>query len=149
MDVSKLIWLLVIVVVVGGAWLFTSGGVNYQFNKYTETPVSEESAESQVAHEKGLSKLGGFLLSTFRYERAAEVYKTAIERYPTGENVWWNAYQLARAYEKMENYEEAVRWLVHLRDSDADAQDERVPGRDALGLRIQNLVEVHEIPGYT
>lgn len=147
MDMSKIVYPLIIVVVIGAGWLVTSGGVNWQIKKYTEaTPGAD--TERDALDEKGLSKVGGFLLGTLRYERAAAVYETAIERYPNGENVWWNLYQLARCQEKLERYEDAVRNLDILRTQDADSFDERVPDFDNLNLRIQKLVEIHEIPGY-
>ena len=96
-----------------------------------------------------LSCRRGFLLTTFRYERAAEVYQAAIDRYQNGENVWWNLYQLARCQEKLELYEEAVKTLSLLRDQNADGFDERVPDFNNLDLRIQKLIEIHEITGYS
>lgn len=147
MDMSKIVYPLIIVAVIGGGWLLTSGGVNWQFKKYTEATPGQD-VEQDVLDEKGLSKLGGFLLGTLRFERASEVYEKAIERYPNGANIWWNYYQLARCYEKMEKYKEAVELLSYLSNEDGDSYDERVPNRDNLDLRIQKLVEVHEIPGY-
>ena len=144
MDVSKLIWALVIVAVIGGGWLFTSGGVNYMYKNATEATVGQD-VERDKIDEATLSKWGGFLLSTFQYEKARKFYQTAVERYPTGANVWWNYYQLARAHEKLENYRDAVNILTQLRDQDADSHDERVPERDNLDLRIQKLKEVHDI----
>lgn len=145
MDVSKLIWALVIAAVVGGGWLLTSGGVNWQLTKYTEATPGED-ADRDELDEAGLSKLGGFLLTTFRYEKAKEVYDLALDRYPDGKNIWWNLYQLARCEERLENYQDAVNCLVILRDQDGDSHDERVPNRDNLELRIQKLVETHELP---
>lgn len=147
MDMSKIVYPLIAVAVIGGAWLLTSGGVNWRYNNLTKATVGEDE-DKDIADERGLSKLAGFLLGTLRYERAATVYQTAIDRYPNGKNVWWNLYQLARCQEKMELYEEAVVNLDILRTQDADSFDERVPDFDNLNMRIQKLVEVHEIPGY-
>jgi tetratricopeptide (TPR) repeat protein len=145
MDVSKLIWALVIVAVVGGGWLLTSGGVNYMYNNATKATVGQDASKDET-DEAALSKWGGFLLSTFQYEKAQKFYQTAVDRYPAGKNFWWNCYQLARAEEKLKNYEKSVQILTMLRDQNADAQDERVPDFDNLNLRINKLRELHEIP---
>jgi len=146
MDISKIVWPLVIVAVLGLGWLVTEGGVNYQFKKYNEGATGTD-PEKDALQEKGLSKLAGFLMTTFRYQKAADTYNAAIDRFPNGENVWWNSYQLARCQEKLKNFDEAVRLLVFIRDQDGDSHDERIPGFDNLNLRIQKLVETHEIKG--
>ncbi|PCJ53775.1 MAG: hypothetical protein COA73_14960 [Candidatus Hydrogenedentota bacterium] len=145
MDLSKVKWVVIVLVVVGGGWLVTEGGMDYVFNAATEELPGND-PEKDVIDEASLSKYGGFLLSTFRYTKAKIFYTAAIERYgPEGGNYYWNIYQLARCEEKMGNYESAVLLLRELHNVDGDAFDERVPGRDTLKLRIMKLVETHDL----
>lgn len=145
MDLSGLKWPLIIVVVLALGWLVSEGGVNFMYNRFTKTPVEEQDEETQVAHEAGLSRLGGFLLKTFRYEKAEDVLLEAISRYPDGKNALYNEYRLAKCYEKQERYRACVEVLQDLRDMDAHFIDKRVPEADVLQLRIDKLAEVHEL----
>lgn len=145
MDLSKVKWVVIIAIVVGGGWLATEGGVNWAFKRATSgTPGESESADA--TSEATLTRYGGFLMSTFRYERAKEFYTEAITRFPDGKNRYWNRYQLARCEDKLGNFQNEVDLLYSLYEIDADQYDERIPGVNELQLRIQKLVEVHELP---
>ncbi len=145
MDLSKLKWVVVIAIVVGGGWLATEGGVNWAFSRATSgTPGEDPSADAR--HEATLTRYGGFLLSTFRYEKAKQFYTEAINRFPEGKNRYWNRYQLARCEDKLGNFQNEANLLYSLYEIDADQYDERIPGVIELQTRIQKLVEVHELP---
>ena len=142
MDMTFLKWPIIIAIVVGVGWLLTEGGVNYMYDKFTTGSVGED-AERDAFNESGLSKLGWYSMMTYRYERAATIYELSVDRYPDGANYWMAYYHLARAYERMERYQEAVDILAMLRNADADQYDERVPNVATLTLRIDKLVEVN------
>ena len=142
MDMSKLVWAFAIVAVIVVGWLLTSGGTEFMYKQYTEsTPGVDEAQDKR--DEAGLSRLGGYLLRTFRYERAAEVYEAAIKRYPNSKNYYMNIYNQAKAYQKMEEWEKAADNLMYLRDVDGDQYDERVPNFDQLNGELSRIVEVH------
>lgn len=144
MDLSFLKWPLIILIIVGLGWLLTEGGVNYMYNKFTQASPGEDEAKDAF-NEAGLYRLGGYLLMTFRYERAAQSYETEIRMFPEGENYWMANYNLARCYEKMEDFQKAVDLLAFLRNQNADQYDERVPDVNTLTHRIDTLVEVNEL----
>lgn len=144
MDLSWLKWLVIVLVVFGLGWLVTSGGVNYMYNKATAGTVGVDAAKDK-SNEAILTRYGGFLLSTFRYDRAKQFYSTALQRYPGGENRFWNRYQLARCHEKLDEMEESVNLLLYLYDENGNQYDSRVPNQDTLKLRIQKLIEVNQI----
>ncbi len=144
MDVSKIVYPLIVAAVIGVGWLVTSAGVDYQFKKYSEAPSGD--VEKDALKEAGLSKLGGFLMRTFRYEKAGECFNTGITNYPDGKNYWYNNYRLAKCLEKMEKWDEATNILIYLRDKNAIEQDDRIPDQATLGLRIEKLIEIHELP---
>ena len=144
MNLTWLKWVVILAVVFGGGWLVTSGGVNYMYKRATTGPTGVDEAKDK-SNEATLSRYGGFLISTFRYERAKDFYSAAIQRYPAGANRWWNRYQLARCHEKLDEIQQAVDILVMLWQEDADQYDERVPDRDQLKLKIQKLIEVNQL----
>lgn len=144
MDLSKLKWLVIFAVIIGGGWLFTSGGVNYMYNRATSGTPGADAAKDK-SNEATLSKYGGFLMATFRYERAKDFYNAALQRYPGGDNRYWNRYQLARAHEKLDEMEDAVNLLLYLWEEDAIQYDARVANKDELKLRIQKLIEVNQL----
>ena len=144
MDLSKVKWLVIFAVIIGGGWLFTSGGVNYMYNRATSGTPGVDAAKDK-RNEATLSKYGGFLMATFRYDRAKDFYNAALQRYPGGANRYWNRYQLARCHEKLEEYEDAVNLLVYLHNENAIQYDPRVANPDELKLRIQKLIEVNEL----
>lgn len=147
MDLSKLKWVFIIVVVVGAGWLLSTGGINWVYNNATKGVVGEDLDKDRV-NEATLSRYGGFLLSTFRYEQAKKFYQTAIDRYPEGANLWWNTYQMARCEENLEEYQHAADILHMLWQENADAIDERVPDQNTLKHRLDQLVELHDLPRY-
>lgn len=144
MDLTWLKWLVIILVVLGVGWLFTSGGVNYMEKKFSQPPADETAA---LANEAGLSKLGGFLLKTFRYDRARQVFEKATNTYPDGANALYNYYRLVKCYEKLGQYQDAADTLAYLSSIDAHSMDKRVPESSNLDLRRAKLIEVHELPG--
>lgn len=145
MDLSGLKWPLIIGIVVVAGWLVSEGGVSFMYNKFTETPLEQQDADQQEAYEAGLSRLGGFLVKTFRYKKAEEVLSEAMIRYPEGKNYLYNRYRLAKCVEKQGRYDECVAILIDLRDLGAHTYDERVPETDVLQLRIDKLAETHEL----
>lgn len=142
MDMTFLKWPIIIAIVGGVGWLLTEGGVNYMYDKFTEGSVGED-AEKDAFNESGLYNIGWYSMMTYRYERAATIYELNVDRYPDGKNYWMSYYHLARAYERMERYQEAVDILAMLRYEDADQYDERVPDVPTLTLRIDKLCEVN------
>jgi tetratricopeptide (TPR) repeat protein len=145
MDLSGLKWPLIIGVLVLAGWLVSEGGVSFMFNKFTSTSVEQQDAAQQEAYEAGLSRLGGFLIKTFRYRKAEEVFTEAVTRYPEGKNYLYNRYRLAKCAEKQGRYDECVGILIDLRDMDANSYDNRVPNADVLQSRIDKLAETHEL----
>ncbi len=144
MDLSFLKWPIIIGVVVLVGWLGSSGGVNYMFNKFTaDTPGV--SAERDTVNEAGLSRLGGYCLKLFKYEKAMLAFQTAIERFPNGANRWYNEYRMVKCAEKMEDYAGAVRILKGLMANSASQYDDRVPANEVLNLRAEKLIETHNL----
>ncbi len=141
---GSLKWVIIAAVIVGVVWLMGSGGVNYMFKKYTTGPVGAD-ARADVRNEAGLSGLGQYLLSTFQYSKAARVFRTAMDRYPNGENYWWNLQRLGRCREKQGQHEETVNILEMLIQANAHEKDSRVPTNDALKLRAEKLINLHDL----
>ncbi len=147
MDLSKLKWVFIAAIVIGGGWLVTEGGITWVYNNATEaTPGTDP--EKDKTDENTLSRYGGFLLTTFRYERAKKFYQAAIDRYPDGDNLWWNYYQMARCEERLFNYQRAADILHMLWTENADQYDERVPDVATLQLRLDKLIEVNDLERY-
>lgn len=144
MDLSKFKWPIIIAVVAGAIWLVTDPGVDYMYNKFTQGEPGQDAAKDE-ANEAGLSRLGGFLMQTFRYAKAQMVLEKDLEMFPQGKNALYNDYRLAKCVEKQGDYARCVRILQELRDMEASGQDERIPNRDVLQLRIDKLVEVNEL----
>lgn len=145
MDLSGLKWPITIVVIVAVGWLFTSGGVNWMITQSTKA-VPGTDVEKDKFDEAMLSRLGGYLLLQWRYEKAAECFNLARDRYgETGANYWYNTYRLVTCYERMQQYQTAVEVLDYLLNNGANAYDKRVPENDNLGLRKGKLLETHEL----
>jgi len=107
MDLSGLKWPLIIVLVVGGGWLFTSGGVNWmQSQAMKNTPGVDENQDK--LDEATLSRLGGYMLRMWRYDKAIELMEAACDRYPGGANFWYNVYRLHTCYERKGHLRRAV-----------------------------------------
>lgn len=141
MDLSFLKWPCIIAVVVGGAWLMTSGGVNFMYNRFTDDAVGVD-ANADKVNEAGLSRLGGYCLKTFQYEKAMMIFQTACDRYPQGANLYYNQYRMAKCAEKMDNFPEAVALLRGLIQVNANQIDDRVPINDNLKARSDKLEEL-------
>lgn len=144
MDLSGLKWPLIIAVIVLVGWLFTSGGVNFMIKNFTESTPGAD-AEQDKIDEAGLSRVGGYLLYLWRWDKAAEVFQTALDRYPQGANAWYNYYRLARCHERKGRYQETFNILNQLISVDAHKIDERVPHIDNLRLQAKKLQELHEL----
>lgn len=145
MDLSRLKWPIIIIVVLGVGWLGSSAGVSYMVNKFTAAAPGQDAAQDKV-DEAGLSRVGGYLLMTFRYAQAATVYQLAIDRYGTnGVNYWNNQYSLARCLEHMNRFQDSYNILQMLISNSAHNYDPRVPVDDNLRLRAAKLKEVHEL----
>ena len=147
MDLSKIKWVFIAAVVIGGGWLVTEGGITWVYNNATEASPGTD-PEKDKSDESTLSRYGGFLLTTFRYERAKKFYQAAIDRYPDGDNLWWNYYQMARCEERLFNYQRAADILHMLWTENADQYDERVPDVATLQLRLDKLIEVNDLERY-
>ncbi|HUW60894.1 MAG TPA: hypothetical protein VMZ06_07785 [Candidatus Bathyarchaeia archaeon] len=144
MDLSFLKWPIIIVVVVGGGWLLTSGGVNFMYNKFTATPPGAD-AKADAVNEAGLSKLGGYCLKTFQYEKAMLMFSTACDLYPQGANFYYSKYRMAKCAEKMDDVPQAVALLRALIQVNANSIDSRVPENDNLRARSDKLEAVNNV----
>jgi len=155
MDLSFLKWPIIIVVVLGGAWLLSDGGVNYMEKRFTADQPGKD-AQVDKADEAGLSRLGAFLMFTFRYKHADQIFQKCAQRYPNGANYWLNLFRRARLQEKLAGgtsdpqkskmfYQASLDILVHLIKVNAHEKDDRVPNNDILRLRADKLAEVHEL----
>jgi tetratricopeptide (TPR) repeat protein len=150
MDLSKLKWVVIFGVLGLIVFLGTGKGMDYVYDKATDSLPGND-LEEDVVDEAALSKYAGFLMSTLQYKKAKQFYIAAIERYngqgeaPQGNNYWYNVYQLARCHEKLEEYEDACTLLYECWKVDADKLDERVKDNDTLRLRMEKLIELHEL----
>lgn len=142
MDLSFLKWPLIILVIVGVAFLFTSPGVNFMVNRYTKATVGQD-AQRDIKDEAGLSRIGGYLLYMWQYQRAYDTMQLAIDRYGSdGANYWYNLYRMARCLDRMERYRESYDMLQQLINANAHDIDDRVANNDNLRLRAAKLKEV-------
>lgn len=145
MDLSRLKWPVIILVVVGVAWLLSSGGLNYMVNHYTKAVPGQDPAKDK-SDEAGLTRLGGFQMMLFRYENAAAIMKLSMDRYGTaGANYWYNLYRMAKAYDRLKQYQASYNVLQQLIQANASQYDSRVPDNNNLQLRASKLKEVHEL----
>jgi len=144
MDLSFLKWPIIIGVIVGVGWLMSSGGVNYMSNKFTAGTPGKDAKKDEI-DELGLSRLGGYCLALFNYDKAMSIFQTALERYPNGKNALFIKYRMARCAEKLKDYQQAVNLLKELMVVDAHATDDRVPNNDNLRLRAEKLTEMYEL----
>lgn len=144
MDLSGLKWPLIIVVVGFVGWLGTSGGINWMVNNATKAQPGVD-AERDVLDEATLTKVGGYLMMLWKYERAIEVMELALDRYPNGKNAYYNYYRLVRCYERLGNNQHAYDILKDLMSMQAWEYDSRVPSQDGLAHNAQKLQELHEL----
>ena len=149
MELSRLKWPIIIVVVVGIGWLLTSPGVDYMHRKFTQDPGDD--AQKAKAYDAGLSRLGGYLMMTFQFGKAETVLHDALLLYGpngqfgVGENHYFNYYRLATVKEHLNKIRESVDILGDLMDVNARQYDVRVPEIDVLNLRRNKLIEMHEL----
>ena len=144
MDLSKLRWPVVILIIAGFIWLVSSPGMRFFYERYANAPVGQ-SAEEDRKNEAGLSWVGGFLLRTLRYEFADEVLTFAVEVYPNGENRLANEYKLSIVANRLGDYQRSVDILHELSRLNASTIDDRVPGNDRLNADALKLVEIHDL----
>ena len=144
MDLTFLKWPFIIALVVLAGWLLSNGGVNYMYGNFIDDPVGV-SAEKDAANESGLSRLGGYCLRLFKYDKAMVIFQTALERYPEGNHRWYNQYRMAKCAEKMGNPAQAVSLLQVLIAANASQFDNRVPTNENLQLRVEKLIEVNDL----
>ena len=144
MDLSFLKWPIIIALIAVVCFLLSGSGVDYMLKKFTAEPPGAN-AQRDVTNEMGLSRLGGYCLRLFRYEKAMNIFETATSRFPDGKNRWYNEYRKVRCAEKMINYKKAADILLMLIDINANQFDKRVPNNDVLKLRREKLVETHEL----
>lgn len=145
MDLSGLKWPLIIAVLVGVGWLASSGGVNWMQSGFTKnTPGTD--LERDKLDEAGLTRLAGYVLWLWKYEKSKELMNLALDRYgESGANYWYNTYRITTCDDRLGNYEDAVAGLQYLMDNVASEKDPRVPENDALALKSQKLRETHEL----
>lgn len=147
MDLSKLKWVIIAAIVIGGGWLVTEGGINWVYDNATkEAPGADP--DKDKTDENTLSRYGGFLMATFRYEKAKKFYQSAIDRYPEGDNLWWNYYRMARCEERLYNYQRAADILHMLWTENANQHDERVDDQPTLKRRLDTLIEFNDLQRY-
>jgi tetratricopeptide (TPR) repeat protein len=144
MDLSFLKWPSIIGAIVLVGWLASSGGVDYMYKKFTTDQPGGDAKKDELA-EAGLSRLGGYTLKLFKYDKTMEILETAITRYPEGKNVWHNKYRMVKCAEKLGDYRKAVDLIRELMDANASEIDSRVPNNDNLRLRSDKLIEMHEL----
>lgn len=143
MDLSGLKWPAIILVVAIVGWLLSSGGVNWMIGNFSKSTVGQD-AKRDIRDEAGLSRVGGFLYSTWRWEKAAYVFDLARSRYSTtGKNYYYNTYRLARCYDRLKRYQETVNLYRELSGVEAHSIDRRVPYTDSIIKWTQELVEMH------
>lgn len=144
MDLSKVKWIVIFVLAMGSIWLITEPGVNYMIGRFSAQEAGSDPSRDTI-NEAGLTRVGTFLMMTFRYEKADEVFELALERYPEGKNAEYNYFRQARAAEKMKDYRRAVNILEDIIADDGHSIDPRIPESDALRLRADKLIETHEL----
>lgn len=145
MDLSGLKWPIIIVLIVGIAFLASSPGINYLVNNFTKATPGEDPDRDRT-DEAGLSRVAGFLIYLWRYEHALAVMQVSLNRYgPSGANYWYNKYRMARCLDRLGRYQESYNILQELIAADASQYDSRVADNDNLRLRATTLREMHEL----
>ncbi len=145
MNLSKVFWIAVFVVIIGGGYMLTTKGMEKAYQNATSTLPGNDPARD-VADEATLTKYGEFQQTIFRYQNAKMFYKAAIDRY--GESVanyWSNLHQFARCEQKLGNEMEALEIYYTLWDYDASSQDSRVPSSETLANRIKQLIALNDL----
>lgn len=145
MDLSFLKWPIIILVIVGIGFLFTSPGVNWMVNRYTKATVGQDMGKD-LTDENGLTRIGGYLLFTWQYQKAYDTMNLSVQRYGAdGRNYHYNLYRMARCLDRLERYKESYNILEQLIQVNAHEFDNRVADNDNLRLRADKLKEVHEL----
>lgn len=145
MDLSGLKWPIIIVALVVGGWLFTSGGVNWLQSQATKATPGID-VNKDVRDEAMLTRLGGYSMRLWKYDKALELFELSRARYgEMGKNYWYNTYREVRCYERIGKPETAVEILTYLIDNGAHDKDPRVPDADNLGLTRNKLNETFEL----
>ncbi len=148
MDLSKIFWCVVIGVILLAGWLMTTSGMEKIYQNATKNLVGND-PDQDIIDEATLSKYGGLQQSMFRYENAKLFYTTSIDRYGMdGQNYWANLHQVARCELKLENDLEALKIFYDLWLDNAHLEDKRVPSRNVLKSRIQQLIELNDLQEY-
>ena len=145
MDLSGLKWPVVIAVLVGLGWLFTSGGVNWMYGSFTEaSPGIDE--QQDLRDEAGLTKLASYTYHLWKWETTIQIIETCAERYGDwGPNYWFNLERLSTCYERIGDYQTSYDILQDLMNADAHEIDSRVGNFDNLSMRAAKLKEMYEL----
>ncbi len=147
MDLSGLKWPIIIALIAGIVFIASSPGVNYLVSNFTDANPGEDPERDKI-DEAGLSRIGGYLMYQFRYERAMDVMQTAINRYGyDGANYWHNKYRIVRCLDRLKRYQESYDVLQELISAEANQYDSRVPRNDILRRHAATLREVHSLSG--
>lgn len=142
MDLSGLKWPLIIVAIVGVGFLATSPGINYMVTNFTKATPGQDAARDKI-DEAGLTRVAGYLMYLWRYEKAMAVMQLSLDRYGSaGANYWYNKYRIARCLDRLEQYKASYDVLQDLMGNNANQYDKRVPNNDNLRLRANKLKEV-------
>lgn len=145
MDLSGLKWPLIIAAVVGLGWLFTSGGVNWMYGKFTAATPGVDVAQD-TRDEAGLTNLASYTYHLWKWRVCIDIIETSIARYGVNApNYWFNMERLSTCYERIGDYQTSVNILDQLIQADAHQYDERVGNFDNLRLRVAKLKEMYEI----
>ncbi len=145
MDLSGFKWPLIIAALVGTGWLFTSGGVNWMYGRFTAAAPGVDVAQD-LRDEAGLTKLAGYTYHIWKWRVCIDIIETSVERYgQNAPNYWFNMERLSTCYERVGDYQTAVNILDGLIQADAHQFDERVGNFDNLSLRVSKLREMYEL----
>lgn len=145
MDLSGLKWPLIIAVLVGGGWLFTSGGVNWMYGQFTAAAPGADQAQD-LRDEAGLTKLAGYTYHIWKWRATINIIETSINRYGVNApNYWFNLERLSTCYERIGDYQTSYNIIQELMNANAKQYDERVSNFDALNLRASKLKEMYEL----
>jgi hypothetical protein len=145
MDLSGFKWPLIIAALVGTGWLFTSGGVNWMYGRFTAATPGVDVAQD-TRDEAGLTKLAAYTYHIWKWRACIDIIETSVARYgQNAPNYWFNMERLSTCYERVGEYQTAVNILDELIRVDAHQFDERVGNFDNLSLRVSKLKEMYEI----
>lgn len=145
MDLSGFKWPIIIAVVVALGWLFTSGGVNWMYAKFTAATPGVDVAQD-TRDEAGLTKLASYTYHIWKWRPSINIIETSIKRYgPQAPNYWFNMERLSTCYERIGEYQTAVNIITEIMNADGHQYDNRVGNFDNLNLRVSKLKEMYEI----